>query len=99
MNNAELLSLLQSRLGDKIIHTEDTFGMLCIEVSREDFVDTIAWLKEAPELQMAFLTDLCGVHYPDNKGKELGIVCHLHGLAKNIRLRVKSFFPIEDPTF
>jgi NADH-quinone oxidoreductase subunit C len=46
---------------------------------------------------MNFLTTMCGIHYPENKGQELGMVYHLHSLVHNVRLRIKIFFPIEDP--
>jgi NADH-quinone oxidoreductase subunit C len=37
------------------------------------------------------------MHYPDNAGQELGVVYHLHNWIKNIRVRVKIFFPSDDP--
>jgi NADH-quinone oxidoreductase subunit C len=40
-----------------------------------------------------FLTDICGIHYPDHKEKELGVIYHLHNLQENFRIRIKSFFP------
>ncbi len=98
LNNTELLAHLSQSLGEKILNQEDTFGMLCIEVNRNEIVDIISNLKSDENLKMQFLTDLCGIHYPDNKGKELGVVYHLHSLENNIRLRLKTFFSIEDPT-
>lgn len=98
LNNHELLEKLQAYSGDKMLSHEDTYGMLSIEVDRMDLIDLVSWLKNEGTLRFQFLTDLCGVHFPENKGKELGVVCHLHSLENNIRLRIKSFFSIEDPT-
>jgi NADH-quinone oxidoreductase subunit C len=98
LNNQELLAKLQASFGDKILNQEDTYGMLSIEVDRSELLGFVSWLKEDDSLRFRFLTDLCGVHFPENKGRELGVVCHLHSLENNIRLRVKSFFSIEDPT-
>ena len=50
-----------------------------------------------PQLGFLFLTDLTGVHYPDQKGRELAVVYHLHNLKENIRLRFKVFTAIEQP--
>ena len=46
---------------------------------------------------MQFLTDVCGIHYPDNAGKELGVIYHLHSLQNNLRLRIKGFMPNDAP--
>jgi len=40
------------------------------------------------------LTDLCGVHYPDNDFP-FAVVYHLHNLQENKRLRVKTFLTAE----
>jgi NADH-quinone oxidoreductase subunit C len=97
MDNQALLEKLQLALADKILHSEESYGMLSIEVNREDLIDTVKWLKSEDSLKIEFLTDLCAVHYPDNKGRELGTITHLHSLVNNMRLRIKTFFPIEDP--
>ena len=41
---------------------------------------------------------MCGLHYPENKGKELGLMYQLHSLPKNLRIRLKIFFDINEPT-
>jgi NADH-quinone oxidoreductase subunit C len=51
-------------------------------------------LFEEEGLGFRFLTDLTGVHYPDNAGKELAVVYHLHNLVENVRLRMKVFTDI-----
>jgi NADH-quinone oxidoreductase subunit C len=43
-----------------------------------------------------FLTDLCGIHYPDNE-LQLGVIYHLHNLQDNIRIRIKTFVPVKLP--
>jgi NADH-quinone oxidoreductase subunit C len=49
------------------------------------------------QLGFIFLTDLTGVHYPDQKGRELAVVYHLHNLKENIRLRFKVFTGVDQP--
>jgi len=46
-------------------------------------------------LNFHFLTDVCGIHYPDNKEKELGVIYHLHNMVENVRIRLKTFMPRE----
>lgn len=97
MTNQELKDIISQRLGAEILGAGESYGMLSIEIPRENVREVIAWLKDNDSLKMGYLTDLCGVHFPENEGRELGVVYHLHSLTLNIRLRVKTFFPISDP--
>ena len=99
MKNPDLIAAIGTRFADKATLNEDAHGMLNATVAREDVQEFVEWLKMHQEIRMDFMTDLCGVHYPDNVGAELGIVIHLHSFIHNIRLRIKSNFPISDPTF
>jgi NADH-quinone oxidoreductase subunit C len=96
LDNTALLSHLQTFLGDKLIGHQESFNLLTIEVSRDNIIDTLTALKSDQTWKFRFLTDLCGIHYPDQKGKEIGVIYHLHNLEDNIRLRVKCFFPEEN---
>lgn len=72
-------------------------GMLTVETSREHIYDFLQFLRDDEELQFNFLTTLCAVHYPDDPGRELAMVYHLHNWRQNLRIRVKVFLPTEDP--
>lgn len=92
-NNQTALEAIEAAFAGKIISTEETYGLLNIEVSPADAYEVIAWLKNHDSLKMQFLTDLCAVHYPDKEGNELGVIYHLHSLQNNFRIRVKAFMP------
>ena len=62
------------------------------KLKKEELKKVIHHLKES-SLNFMFLTDICGIHYPDHKEKELGVIYHLHNLQENFRIRIKSFFP------
>jgi NADH-quinone oxidoreductase subunit C len=47
---------------------------------------------------MSFLTLLGAVHYPNDKGREICMTYHLHALVHNVRLRLKAYLPIENPS-
>lgn len=72
-------------------------GMLTVETERDQILDFLRFLREDDMLQFNFLTSLCGIHYPEQTGRELGLVYHLHSWYRQIRLRVKFYFPINDP--
>ncbi len=68
----------------------------CITVDRSIVLDLASFLHNDEELKFQFLTDITGVHYPEPKD-ELGVVYHYHNLYKNVRIRIKAFFPKTDP--
>jgi NADH-quinone oxidoreductase subunit C len=70
--------------------------ILTIVVASPVIHEVIRFLKEEESLGFGFLTDLCGIHYPD-RGLPLGVVYHLHNLPENKRLRVKTFVTLNNP--
>lgn len=97
INNAYLLKELQEEFAADILSVEEPYGMLTIELSNNQILACVQYLYQHPQLKMQFLTDVCGVHYPDQKGRELGVVYHLHSFIHNLRLRIKCFMPNENP--
>src|SRR3989338_3007141 len=93
-----LLQRLQERFGEAILQHESPYDLLTVEVTHSSAHDIIKWLKEDNELALSFLTLLGAVHYPDQTGREMAVVYHLHSLVHNVRLRLKAFLPIEDPS-
>ena len=77
---------------EAVISSSEPYGFLTVEVKKEELKKVIHHLKES-SLNFMFLTDICGIHYPDHKEKELGVIYHLHNLQENFRIRIKSFFP------
>jgi NADH-quinone oxidoreductase subunit C len=97
ISNEVLLSDLNAQFGDFISEAHEPYGLLTLNTTREKIQDILAYLFNHPEFKFQFLTDLTGVHFPENAGQELGVVYHLHSLETNTRLRLKVFFPIADP--
>lgn len=97
VNNAFLLKELQDEFAAFITNVEEPYGMLTIELHKDHILQLVEYLFKHPVLKMQFLTDVCGMHFPDQKGRELATVYHLHSFENNIRLRVKCFMPLEQP--
>lgn len=95
MTTEFLTEAISREFPEAILSSEETYGMLSLEIRKEDLKKVIHYLKDST-LAFTFLTDICGIHYPDNKEKELGVVYHLHNLVDNFRLRLKTFFPKEN---
>jgi NADH-quinone oxidoreductase subunit C len=97
ISNGYILNEVLEQFPKSVIANLESYGMLSIEVDSNDIVSILSFLKTHPQIQMNFLTDVCGIHYPDQIGKELGVVYHVHSFINNVRLRLKCFVPAEKP--
>jgi len=88
---------LKSKFGDAIISAEQHYDFPVFTINKDKVYEVLQFLKEDSDLSFAFLTTLCGLHYPDNKGQELGVMYQLHNMPKNYRIRLKTFFSINEP--
>jgi NADH-quinone oxidoreductase subunit C len=98
INNEYILTEITNQFGEKVYSSYEPYGLLTIEFDKNSIKDLLSFLYNHKELQMQFLTDVCGTHYPDVKGKEIGVIYHIHSLINNVRLRVKCYMPIENPS-
>jgi NADH-quinone oxidoreductase subunit C len=98
MTNNTLLDALQVQLGSKIITSEVLYDTLVIEISPSEAFDLIELLKNDTTLSFNFLTLIGAVHYPEEKGRELCVVYHLHSWKNAIRLRIKCYLSQENPS-
>ena len=97
LTNEHIKQRLTEKFGDQLANFEEPYGMLTFEAPRELNLKVLNFLYDDEELKFRFMTDLCAVHYPDIKGKELAVVYHLHNLVDNCRIRFKVFAPVEQP--
>src|SRR5581483_4339426 len=97
LTNETIKKRLQEKFKDQVYNFEEPYGMLTFETPKNMNLKVMQFLFDDPELRFQFLTDLCAVHYPDNKGNELAVVYHLHNLVDNIRIRFKVFTDINQP--
>lgn len=97
LTNEIIRQKLTDKFGEQITGWEEPYGMLTFSSDKNLNLKVLQFLYDEPELKFQFMTDLCAVHYPDDKGKELAVVYHLHNLTDNIRIRYKVFTAIEKP--
>lgn len=91
-----VLARLKSGFGDAITSSQIDYDFPVFLVEREKIYDILKFLKEDPELDFHFLTTMCALHYPDNKGQEFGMMYQLHNMPKNTRIRIKTTIPAGD---
>jgi NADH-quinone oxidoreductase subunit C len=94
--NNEIVKLLQDKFGHLIISTDIKGDIPSVIVRSQSLLDIIGYLKNDPETGYNFLTDICGIHYPENE-LPLGVIYHMHNLQDNRRIRIKTFLPLEKP--
>jgi NADH-quinone oxidoreductase subunit C len=82
---------IQQKYSAEIVSYSET-DMPSFVVNKDAAYTIIEYLFNTHEVK--FLTDITGIHYPDNK-EELGVVYHLHSLEKNFRIRIKAFMKSE----
>ena len=97
MNNEIIKQRLTEKFGEQVSAFEESYGMLCFEAPKELNLKVLNFLYDDEQLKFRFMTDLTGVHYPNQTGRELAVVYHLHNLVDNIRLRFKVFTDINQP--
>lgn len=90
-------SKLVEKFGDAVTGIEVPYGMFTFEVPKDLNLKVMQFLFDDETLGFRFLTDLCAVHYPDQPGRELAVVYHLHNLVENVRIRMKVFTSIAQP--
>lgn len=99
MEKKEVLGLVEAKLKEKfhgsIESAELLYDFPVFTVNKEHIHDVLSFLKNDTELNFHFLTDLTGIQTADEK--HLGVVYHLHNMVKNYRIRVKTFFPMNNP--
>jgi len=100
LSNQQVLSIIQDEFKEIILHNESNKdGIMNIFVDESRMHQFIEWIYNHKELKMQFLTNITAIHYPDNEqGKEFVIVYHLHSWTNNVRLRLKAYLPIAEPT-
>lgn len=97
ISNEYIQQKLTEKFGDQVFNFEETYSMLSFEAPKDLNLKVMQYLYDEPSLGFQFLTDLCAVNYPDDAGRELAVVYHLHNLVENTRIRFKVFTSIATP--
>lgn len=100
------MALENTLIQDKLTETFDTSvfnfqlerDIFSIETTADKITALILFLKNDSDLRFHFLTDLCGIHYPDNEAdRQFAIVYHMHNWYENKRIKIKVYLNGEKP--
>jgi len=72
-------------------------GELTLHIKRERLVEVAKILRDTPSLRFEFCLGVSGVHYPNEKGRELHAVYPLLSITNNRRIRLEVSVSESDP--
>ncbi len=99
LTNETALARIEQQAPHFITNSEVSYdGLLSVETTRDQIINFLQFLRNDEMMQCNFLTTMSAVHYPENAGREMAMVYHLHNWMANFRMRVKVFLPISDPS-
>lgn len=94
----DIESKITERFGTDVLNFRMEQDILTFEATPSVTKEVIRFMKEDETLRFNFMTDLCGVHYPDNDIEaQFAVVYLLHNWIDNVRVRVKTFLNGEKP--
>lgn len=94
MKQVHIQDIIKEKFSSHIVSVDEKTDVLTITVDKSIIKELILFLKD--DQGYTFLTDLCGIHFPDNE-LPLGVVYHLHNLPANERIRIKTFVSAVQP--
>lgn len=98
LDTAVIQEKLTGKFGNAVTGFVMVKDIFSFEADAASNNDVMRFLKEDPLLRFNFLTDICGVHYPDETPeRQFAVVYHMHNWFDNVRIRFKCFLNGETP--
>ena len=92
----KIIAVINEKFDGDILQAEMLYDYLTITLKKDRIVPIIKHLYDHPDTKFQYLTTMCGVHFPDLN--QIALVYQLHNLVSNLRIRLKIYLPIENPT-
>ena len=94
LETAFIQEKLAQEFGNNVLNFEMKRDIFTFEATPNTIHEVIRFLKEQEDLNFHFLTDLTGIHFPDNDDEhQFAVVYQLHNWVENVRIRVKVYLP------
>jgi NADH-quinone oxidoreductase subunit C len=92
LETAYIQEKLTQKFGNNVLNFEMSRDIFSFEAAPNLIREVIRFLKEEESLNFHFLTDLAGIHFPDNdENHQFSVVYQLHNWIENVKIRVKTF--------
>lgn len=98
LTNTDIQNRLTEKFGNAVSNFRMEYDILTFDSEPSIIVNLIRYMHKDELLKFNFLTDLCGMHYPDNdKQAQFAVVYLLHNWIDNIRVRIKVYLDGDQP--
>lgn len=98
LTNTDIQNKLTEKFGNAVSNFRMEYDILTFDSEPSIIVNLIRYMHKDELLKFNFLTDLCGMHYPDNdKQAQFAVVYLLHNWIDNIRVRIKVYLDGDQP--
>ncbi len=98
LETAVIQNTLADQFGSKVSNFQQIHDILTFEVNTDNIKEVMQFLRDDKTMRFNFLTDLCGMHFPDAvPDRQFGMVYHMHNWMDNVRIRIKCFMPADKP--
>ncbi|MBA0883001.1 NADH-quinone oxidoreductase subunit C [Flavobacterium undicola] len=98
LENTAIQEKLVATFAEDVFNFQQERDIFSFEINAHKNTAIILFLKNDPDLRFHFLTDLCGIHYPENPvEKQFAVVYLLHNWYENKRIKIKTFINGENP--
>lgn len=98
LENIDIQEKLTDTFGENVFNFKEEKDLFSFEIKADKNTPVILFLKNDPDLRFHFLTDLFGIHYPDNEtDRQFVVVYHMHNWYENKRIIIKAYLNGEKP--
>jgi NADH-quinone oxidoreductase subunit C len=98
LDTTQIQDKLVATFGESVFNFTQEKSIFSLEVASEKITAVLLFLKNDETLRFNFLTDLCGIHYPENdENHQFTVVYHLHNWIDNVRIKIKTYISGTNP--
>ena len=98
LDTTQIQDKLIATFGESVFNFTQEKSIFSLEVASDKITAVLLFLKNDETLRFNFLTDLCGIHYPENdENHQFTVVYHLHNWIDNVRIKIKTYISGTNP--
>jgi NADH-quinone oxidoreductase subunit C len=94
----DIQNKVSEKFGESVTNYRMQRDIFCFDVEANEVHSLIQFLKEDSDLNFHFLTDIAGIHYPENdENHQFALTYQLHNWIENTRIRIKTYLNGNNP--
>lgn len=98
MEPLEIAEKIKEKFPHEILDVTEFRGQVSVTVKRDRIKDICKYLHDEPDIEMDYLSDLCGVDYIGKRRFRFEVVYNLYSLRHQHRIRIKALLPEDEPS-